>query len=264
MKIALIGAGAMGEALLSGILNSGVSGAHVMVAEIREARANELSETYAVTCSDAQTAVANADLILVVVKPQDVATVLKDISPVLSPTALVVSFAAGITTQSISAQLPAGQPIVRVMPNTPALVGQGMSGVSPGEHCSDEQLAQVIQLLNSVGQTVVIPEQLQDALTAVSGSGPAYVFYLMEAMTDAGVELGLEESIVRQLVTQTIFGAATLVKETNELPETLRNRVSSPNGVTVAAINTLDEHQVRQAMKAAMQAAVKRSIELGQ
>ncbi|NBU32841.1 MAG: pyrroline-5-carboxylate reductase [Actinobacteria bacterium] len=264
MNIALIGAGVMGETLLSGILRSGIAPEQIFVAEIRADRAVELAQTYGVTCSDARTAVAKADTVLLVVKPQDIPNVLSDIADALSTSALVISLAAGITTKAMEAQLPEGQAVVRVMPNTPALVAQGMSGVSAGSNCSAEQLDQVVQLMNSVGKTVVIPESLQDALTAVSGSGPAYIFYIIESMVAAAVELGIDASMATELVEQTVFGAASLIMQTGDSAKTLRERVSSPNGVTVAAIRTLDQHAVREAFLAAMQAAVNRSIELGQ
>jgi len=264
MKIALIGAGVMGESLLAGILRSGVMPADINIAEIREARSAELTERYGVTCSDSHSAVADADTVLLVVKPQDIAGVLADISPALAPNTLIISLAAGITTASMEAKLPAGQPVARVMPNTPSLVDQGMAGISAGTSCSDVHLERAVSLMNSVGQSVVIPEDLQDSLTAVSGSGPAYIFYVIESMVAAAVELGLTREMATELVVQTVFGAATLIKHTGDEAQTLRERVSSPNGVTVAAINSLDEQGVREAFKVAMLSAKKRSRELGQ
>jgi len=264
MKIALIGAGVMGESLLAGILRSGVSATDINIAEIRAQRAAELTEKYGVTCSDALTAVSNADTVLLVVKPQDIAGVLVEISSTLDPNTLIISLAAGVTTASMEANLCAGQPVARVMPNTPSLVDQGMSGISAGTNCSDAHLARAVSLMTSVGQTVVIPEELQDSLTAVSGSGPAYIFYVIESMVAGAVELGISREMATELVVQTVFGAASLIKQTGDEAQTLRERVSSPGGTTVAAINTLDEHGVREAFKAAMSAAQKRSKELGQ
>jgi len=177
---------------------------------------------------------------------------------------LIISLAAGVTTASMEANLCAGQPVARVMPNTPSLVDQGMSGISAGTNCSDAHLARAVSLMTSVGQTVVIPEELQDSLTAVSGSGPAYIFYVIESMVAGAVELGISREMATELVVQTVFGAASLIKQTGDEAQTLRERVSSPGGTTVAAINTLDEHGVREAFKAAMSAAQKRSKELGQ
>lgn len=264
MKIALIGAGVMGESLLAGILRSGVAPTDVNIAEIRAERASELTQKYGVTCSDARTAVADAHAVLLVVKPQNIAEVLLDFAPAVNPNTLIISLAAGITTGVIEANLAQGQPVARVMPNTPSLVDQGMSGISAGTNCSAEHLEQAVSLMNSVGKSVVIPEDLQDSLTAVSGSGPAYIFYVIESMVAAAVDLGIDRAMATELVVQTVFGAASLIKQTGDEAQTLRERVSSPGGTTVAAIKTLDEHGVRDAFKAAMSAAQKRSKELGQ
>ena len=264
MKIAVIGAGVMGESLMAGILRGGVPASDITVAEIRADRAAALTDQYQVACSDARTAVAHADTVLLVVKPQDIADVLVDISLALPPKALVVSLAAGITTAAIEAKLTAGQPVARVMPNTPSLVDQGMAGISPGTHCSPEHLAKALTLMNSVGKSVVIPEELQNSLTAVSGSGPAYIFYVIESMVAGAVELGIDREMATELVVQTVFGAATLIKQSGDEAQTLRERVSSPGGTTVAAINTLDAHGVREAFAAAMAAARRRSEELGE
>lgn len=263
MTIAIIGAGVMGEALLAGILESGISPNDVVIAERRLDRATELTEQYGVVCADPNTAVAGADTVLLVVKPQDISGVIDEIALALSPQALIISLAAGISTSFIEGKLPAGQPVVRVMPNTPALVGQGMAGISAGSACSPQHREQAIALMKSIGDVVEVDEALQDALTAVSGSGPAYVFYVIESMVDAGVALGLTRETATELAIQTIYGAATLIKETGEEAKTLRERVSSPNGTTVAAINTLDELKVREAFLKAMTACRDRSIELG-
>jgi pyrroline-5-carboxylate reductase len=263
MKIAMIGAGAMGESLLAGMLRGPISPDDIKVAEIRTERAAELTDRYQVTCSDARTAVADADVVLLVVKPHDIADVLVEISLALPPKALVVSLAAGITTAAIEAKLNSGQPVARVMPNTPSFVDQGMAGISAGAHCVTEHLAKAVTLMNSVGKSVVIPEELQNSLTAVSGSGPAYIFYVIESMVAGAVELGIDREMATELVVQTVFGAATLIQQSGDEAQILRERVSSPGGTTVAAINTLDTHGVRAAFSAAMSAARTRSEELG-
>ena len=263
MTIAIIGAGVMGETLLSGILNSGVPARDVIIAERREDRAAELTNKYGITCAEPVVAVADADTVLLVVKPQDMFDAIAEISLALSPSALVISLAAGISTSAIEAKLHGGQPVVRVMPNTPALVSQGMAGISAGSACSSEHVKRAVDLMSSVGEVVEVPEALQDALTAVSGSGPAYVFYVIESMVDAGVALGLDRDVATQLAVQTVYGAAALIKETGTDAKTLRERVSSPNGTTVAAINTLDALKVREAFEAAMTACRDRSVELG-
>ena len=264
MTTAIIGAGVMGETLLAGIIASGVPASDVVIAERRTERANELTNKYGVVCTDPVTAVVDADTVLLVVKPQDMSDAISEISLALSPDAVIISLAAGISTALIESKLQAGQPVVRVMPNTPALVNEGMAGISPGSSCSQEHVQRAIQLMSSVGEVVEVTENLQDALTAVSGSGPAYVFYVIESMVAAGVDLGLDRDVATQLAIQTVYGAAALIKETGEEAQTLRERVSSPNGTTVAAINTLDSHHVREAFKAAMNACRDRSIELGE
>lgn len=263
MTIAIIGAGVMGETVMAGLLDAGTSAAEIVVAERRQERVDELHETYGVRCASLLDAVTNASIVFLVVKPQDVAGVLEEMSPAVAADALVISLAAGITTTFIESKLADGIAVARVMPNTPALLKQGMSAVSAGSSCTQEHLNRAETLLSTIGRVVIVPESQQDAVTAISGSGPAYIFYVAEAMYDAGLSLGVEPEVTMELVLQTIFGAATMLRETGVLPEVLRQRVSSPNGTTVAAINTLDEHKVREAFAAAMLAAKTRSIELG-
>ena len=264
MTIAIIGAGVMGEAVMAGLLDAGTPAADIIVAERRLERVDELNATYGVQCASLVEAVSSASIVFLVVKPQDIEGVLEEIAPIVAAEALVISLAAGITTSFIESKLPSSIAVARVMPNTPALLKQGMSVVSPGAACSQEHVDRAVTLLGAIGKVAVVPESQQDAVTAISGSGPAYVFYVAEAMFDAGLALGVEPDVTMELVLQTIYGAATMLRETGVLPEVLRQRVSSPNGTTVAAINTLDEHQVREAFASAMLAAKNRSIELGQ
>jgi pyrroline-5-carboxylate reductase len=199
---------------------------------------------------------------VLVVKPQDMGAVVDEIAGSVKPGALVVSLAAGITTEFLEQRLPAGTPVVRVMPNTPALVDQGMAAISPGAHCDDEHLAHAESLLSAVGKVVQVPEKHQDAVTAISGSGPAYIFYVTEAMIEAGVFLGLPRTTATELVVQTLYGAATMLRETGDHPSVLRENVTSPGGTTVAALRTLDDHKVRAAFISALEAARDRSHEL--
>jgi pyrroline-5-carboxylate reductase len=173
-----------------------------------------------------------------------------------------VSLAAGITTDFLQARLPQGTPVVRVMPNTPALVDEGMAAISPGSHCDETHLAEAEALLRSCGKVIRLPENYQDAVTAISGSGPAYIFYVVEAMIEAGVLLGLPRATSTELVVQTLYGAATMLRETGEHPTVLREQVSSPAGTTMAALRQLDDHKVRAAFLTAMEAARDRSREL--
>src|SRR5690606_17391587 len=190
-------------------------------------------------------AVKLADTVLIVVKPQDIAALLDEIAQAVRPGQLIVSLAAGVTTSFIEARLPQRTAVVRAMPNTPALVGAGIAAISAGAHCDDAQLREAQRLLAATGQVIVVPEQQQDAVTAISGSGPAYVFYVVEAMIEAGVHVGLPRSTATELVVQTLAGSATLLRETGEHPTILRERVTSPGGTTAAALRALDQGQVR-------------------
>lgn len=260
--VAVIGAGVMGETLLSGLLRAGRAPAELVVAERRPDRAAELREKYGVEVVGNVEAAERADTIVLVVKPQDMGAVVDEIAGSVKPGALVVSLAAGITTEFLEERLPAGTPVVRVMPNTPALVDEGMAAISPGAHCDDEHLAHAESLLSAVGKVVQVAEKHQDAVTAISGSGPAYIFYVTEAMIEAGVFLGLPRTTATELVVQTLYGAATMLRETGEHPSVLRENVTSPGGTTVAALRTLDDHKVRAAFISALEAARDRSHEL--
>ncbi len=261
-RIAILGAGVMGETLLAAILARGHSVSDLVISEKRDERAAELRASYDVEVTGNAEAVTGADIILVVVKPQDVRDLLDEIAPNLPHTSVVVSLAAGVRIDTLEAALPDGVAIVRAMPNTPALVGEGMFGISPGTGCSADQLAQVSGLLESGGKVVVVDESLQDAVTAVSGSGPAYVFYLAEAMIAGGVEAGLDEETARTLAAQTLVGSAKLLAESDETADELRSRVTSPNGTTAAAVATFDERGVKDGLIAGVLAAAARSAEL--
>ena len=261
-RVAVLGAGVMGETLVSGLLRAGWSSGDIVITERREDRAAELSKRYGVEVAGNAQAVASADTVVLVVKPQDMAGLLEEIGGALRPGALVVCIAAGITTSFVEQRLPAGLPVVRVMPNTPALVDEGMAAVSPGAHCDEAHLERAEALLRATGRVVRVPEYHQDAVTAISGSGPAYIFYVVEAMIEAGVLLGLPRSTASELVVQTLYGAATMLRETGEHPTVLREQVSSPAGTTMAALRQLDDHKVRAAFLTAMEAARDRSREL--
>jgi len=261
-RIAILGGGVMGETLLTTILSAGCSAQDIVVAEKNVERAQALSARHGVEIAGPEAAVGGADLVLIVVKPQDVADLLATIGDAVGPKATVVSFAAGIRLATLEAGLPAGTAIIRVMPNTPAVVGEGVFGASPGADCSDERVAALADLLSAGGKFVVVEEKLQDALTAVSGSGPAYVFYLAEAMIAGGVQAGLDAATARQLTTQTILGAAKLLAESDEDATELRRRVTSPNGTTAAAIAAFDDREVHAAIADGVVAAARRSAEL--
>jgi pyrroline-5-carboxylate reductase len=262
MTVAIIGAGVMGETLLSGLVRSGHPAADLMVGEKRAERAEELRSRYDVTVVANTDAVDKADTVALVVKPQDMADVLAEIAPHLRPGQVLVSLAAGITTDFIEQRIPDGVAVVRVMPNTPALVDEGMAAISPGTHCDEEHLVVAERLLAATGRVLRVPEKQQDAVTAISGSGPAYLFFVVEAMIEAGVHLGLPRTTAAELVVQTVVGSAKLLRETGEHPTVLRERVTSPGGTTAAAIRQLEDHKVRAAFITAMEAARDRSVQL--
>lgn len=259
MTIAILGAGVMGEALLSGLVRAGRRVDEVLVTDRRPDRARELTERYGVDVVDNADAVKRADTIAIVVKPQDMGALLEQIAPVIRADHLVVSLAAGITTAFIEARLPEGTAVVRVMPNTPALVDEGMSAISPGAHCDETHLREAEDLLRSTGRVLRVAEKQLDAVTAISGSGPAYVFYVVEAMIEAGVHLGLPRATATELVVQTLVGSAKLLRETGEHPVVLRERVTSPGGTTAAALRLLEDGKVRADFLAAIEAARDRS-----
>jgi len=260
--VAIFGAGVMGETLLSGLLRSGRPAGDLVITERRVERAAELAEKYGVRALPNSEAAALADTLVLVVKPQDMDTLLAEISGHVDEGNLVVSLAAGITTAFLESRLPQGRAVVRVMPNTPALVDQGMAAISAGAHCDEAHLREAESLLAATGKVVEVPEKLQNAVTAISGSGPAYIFYVVEAMIEAGVVLGMPRATATELVVQTLFGAATMIKETGQHPTVLREQVTSPGGTTAAALRELDDHKVRAAFITAMEAAARRSAEL--
>lgn len=262
--VAIFGGGVMGETLLSGLIRSGRAVSDLVVTEPRAARAEELRTRHGVRTPTNVEAASMASTVVLVVKPQDMSALLSQITGHLKPGTLVVSLAAGITTDFLEQRLVAGTPVVRVMPNTPALVDEGMAAISPGRHCDEVHLAEAEQLLRACGKVVRIDEMHMDAVTAVSGSGPAYIFYVVEAMIEAGVLLGMPRATSTELVVQTVYGAATMLKETGQHPTVLREQVSSPGGTTMAALRQLDDHKVRAAFLTAMEAAAHRSRELGQ
>ena len=260
--VAVVGGGKMGEALLAGLVRR-LGAADVVVCERSVERAAELTARHGVQVLDLGEAAARSRVLLVAVKPQDVDAVLAALAGSVDDGHLVVSVAAGVPTARIEAALPAGVPVVRVMPNTPALVGEGMSVVSAGAHAGEEHLAEAEQLLAAVGAVRRVPEAQQDAVTALSGSGPAYFFYVVEALVDAGVLLGLPRTLATDLVVQTAVGSAAMLRDSAEHPVQLREAVTSPGGTTAAAIRELERHGVRAALGAAAEAAQARSVELG-
>jgi pyrroline-5-carboxylate reductase len=260
--VSILGGGKMGEALVAGLLRGERPTADVLVVERYPDRARYLTDTYGVRVVDAAEA-ASAEVLVVVVKPQDVSGLLAEIGPGLRPHQLVLSVSAGVTVATLEAGLPAGVPVVRSMPNTPALVGQGMTAIAPGTHAGEDQLAAAEELLGAVGRVVRVSEPQLDAVTALSGSGPAYFFLLVEALIEAGVLQGLPRPLAAELVGQTALGAATMLAESGEAAGQLREAVTSPGGTTIAGLRALEDHGLRSAVFAAVDAAAARSRELG-
>lgn len=266
-RIAVIGGGKIGEALVSGLLQGGFATKDLVVSEKFEARAETLAREYSIRVTAAVAdAAEGADVLVVAVKPGDVDAVLADLAHADldgDRDQLLVSLAAGIPTSRYENKLPAGFPVVRVMPNTPMLVGEGASVIAAGRHAKAEHLELVSDILSSVGTVTTVPESQIDAVTAVSGSGPAYFFLIAEAMIDAGVALGLSRAVSTELVVQTMTGSAAMLSRSGESAPDLRAAVTSPGGTTAAAIRELERGGIRTAFYEALSAARKRSAELG-
>lgn len=260
--IGVIGAGVMGEALITALIRSGVNPADISFAEKRDERAAELVARYPIVHKDIAEVAAQSSTLLLVVKPQDMQATLQELSPHISIDCLVISFAAGKTIASISAGLGKTNPVVRVMPNTPALVGKGASGYSLGAGVTAAHREFVAQFLAATGVAIEVPESLQDTVTATSGSGPAYFFAFVEAMVDGAVTLGLSQEDATTLTIQTIVGAAALLETSGDSPTTLREKVTSPKGTTAAALASFNESGLKAIVTQAMSAAAKRSQEL--
>jgi pyrroline-5-carboxylate reductase len=261
--IAILGAGKMGEALISGLLRAGRSPSGVQAAVRRADRADELRERYGIGVVAAAEAAKTAGTLVITVKPQDMPGLLAEIAPDMPASALVISLVAGIPTPVIERRLGVPVPVVRVMSNTPVLVDEAMSVISAGAYAGEEHLRRAEDLLRPVGKVLRIPESQQDAATALSGSGPAYVYFLVEAMVDAGILLGMPRGTALEMVIQAVYGAATMLRESGEHPVILREAVTSPGGTTISAIRELEKHRVRAAFLAAIEAARDRGAELG-
>lgn len=258
----MVGGGVMGRTVTAGLLRAGHSAEQVLLCGRDPERAAATAAELGVTNAPTAEAVPGADVVVLAVKPQDMDAALGQVRPALTAGTVVLSLAAGIPLAFLQARLPQGTAVVRAMPNTPSQVGQGMSAISPDPHCTSEQVELARGVLASTGLVTTLPERYQDAVTAISGSGPAYLFFVVESMIESGVHLGLPRSTATELVVQTLFGAATMLKETGEHPTMLREMVSSPGGTTVAAMRELEDHKVRAAFLSAMEAAARRSKDL--
>ena len=263
--VGLIGGGKMGSALLGGLLDAGWDADDLAVAEVDAERRRELEQQFPkvrVVPSPAW-AVADADVVVVAVKPGDVTASLQAAESSLRSETLVLSIAAGVKIETLEPLVP-GRPVVRAMPNTPALVGLGASAIAPGRHAQDRHLDLAARLLGAVGIVVRVSETALDAVTGLSGSGPAYVFLVAEALIEAGVLEGLPRDVSERLVVQTLLGSATLLAQSEEGPEALRAAVTSPGGTTAAGLRELESARLRAAILDAVSAATRRSRELGE
>jgi pyrroline-5-carboxylate reductase len=260
-RLAILGAGKIGESLLAGLLSSGWS--DVVVTGRREDRLAELRERHGVEATLANAdAIAGAKIVVIAVKPQDIDALLAEIAPVVSPEQTLLSVAAAIPTSAIEQRLSDRIPVVRAMPNAPSTVHEGIAGICAGAYATDEHLALAEEVLSHLGGVVRLPEHALDAVTAVSGSGPAYFALLAEAMIEAGILLGLSREVTTRLVVQTMLGTAKMLRDENMHPVELREAVTSPGGTTIRAIRELEQAGVRAAFLNAIQAAMERSREL--
>ena len=261
IRLSIIGGGVMTEAILSRLLKQTLTADRVLVSEPRAARRDYLSQKYQIeTTPDNQTAIAAAEVLLLAVKPQVFSSVVAETTPNLDST--VISILAGTTIAKLEQAFPQ-QPVIRVMPNTPATVGAAMTAIAAGTQAKQHHIEQAKQIFTAVGEVVEVPESAMDAVTGLSGSGPAFVALAIEAMADGGVASGLPREIALQLATQTVLGTATLIKETGIHPGELKDRVTSPGGTTIAGVAKLESAGYRSALIEAVKTATRRSQELG-
>jgi len=264
MKIAFLGAGAMGEALLRGLLAAHVySPSEIIIFDANAARAEEIAAQFGVqSAPDMESAARDAGVLLLAVKPQVVTAALAPLREVLTAEHTLISIAAGVPTAKLESHFSAAVPVVRVMPNTPALVGAGASAICLGAHADESHRAQAHRIFDAVGLAVDVEEKLIDAVTGLSGSGPAYVYVFIEALSDAGVKMGLSREVSTQLAAQTVLGSAQMVLETGMHPGELKDKVTSPGGTTIAALHALEKRAFRAAVYDAVEASTQKSREM--
>lgn len=264
-RIGFLGAGNMGAALIRGLLAAGkVSHDQVRASDVRYERLQDIERECKVgITSDNRELVGWSSLVVLAVKPQVVAPVLEQVAQSWGPDKLLVSIAAGISLADLAGQMPAGARIMRVMPNTPALVRAGITAIARGSHATEQDLARTVDLFEAVGRTAVVEEGLMNAVTGLSGSGPAFVMVIMEALADGGVKMGLPRDIALLLAAQTLLGAAKLQLDTAEHPARLKDLVASPGGTTIAGLHALERGRLRATLIDAVEAATRRSAELG-
>jgi pyrroline-5-carboxylate reductase len=269
-QIAILGAGSMGGAILSGLIAAGSSPENITASTASAASAKALTEKFSIKAFDQETtasanaqAVVGADILLLAVKPAKVIETLQEVSGAVKDGVLVISVAAGITTSAMEQAIGSKASVIRAMPNTPSIVGHGVTGIAKGESANDAQLATAKELFETVGQVLIVDEDKINALSTISGSGPAYVFYFAEKLMTAAKNLGFSEKEANLMVRATFLGSATLLAASSETPETLRAQVTSPNGTTMQATAKFDEANLEKVFIEATEAALARAIELG-
>lgn len=263
--IGFIGAGNMAEAMIRGLLRGNdFAPAQISASGPREERVRELREKYGIEATTDNGVPARAEIVVLSVKPQIMARVLAEVGETISSDALVISIAAGVPVKTIQARVPSGTRVIRAMPNTPALVDAAATAIAGGEHARESDLADAKRIFDAIGLTVILEESQMDAVTGLSGSGPAYVFLILEALSDAGVKVGLSRRTSQLLAAQTVLGSAKLLLETNEHPGRLKDMVTSPGGTAITGLHTLENGGVRTTLMNAVEAATRRSRELGE
>jgi pyrroline-5-carboxylate reductase len=265
-KIGFVGAGNMAGALIKGLLHSGtVTAAQIRASDVREERLAELARDHGISTTKDNAKLAEwADVVVLAVKPQVVDKVMIPIAEGLRPRALVISIAAGVPIESLEARLPEGTRVIRTMPNTAAIALAGATAIAPGTHASEEDLVTARRMFEATGRVVVLDESLLDAVTGLSGSGPAYVMLIIEALADGGVKVGLHRETALLLAAQTVYGSAKLLLETGEHPGRLKDMVTSPGGTAIAGLHTLEAGGLRTTLINAVESATRRSVELGE
>lgn len=263
--IGFIGAGNMAEAMIRGLLRNGdFAVAQIAASGPREERMHELRDAYGIYATIDNKVPAASEIVVLSVKPQILSRVLDDVGTTISPDALVISIAAGVPVSAIQSRLAPGTRVVRAMPNTPALVDAAATAIARGEFARDSDLDDARRIFDAIGTTVVLDESLMDAVTGLSGSGPAYVFLILEALSDAGVKVGLSRRTAQLLAAQTVLGSAKMLLETNDHPGLLKDMVTSPGGTAITGLHTLEHGGVRTTLMNAVEAATRRSRELGE
>jgi len=262
MKIGFVGAGNMGQAILKGLINSGISQNNLVAITKTADSSKKIATDFKVHASNKIEDIKDCDVVFIGVKPQNINEVLPEIKKSLKDNALLISLAVGIKTENLEKSFENKVKVIRAMPNTPALVGKGVTGLAKGKNATDVDLEIAQKLFSSVGKVVGVDENLIDVVAAASGSGPAYYFYVTEAITQAAIELGLSKEIAEVLVNNTFIGSAQLFENSSETVSELRNKVTSPKGTTLAALENLDQNNFKEIWKQALQAAIKRAQEI--